>query len=92
MITPLRIEAEGTLRRRFWALSSLRRSKLPKKNTRSFTIGPPIDAPYWLRFSCSLSMPARLLNQLLAANAVSRLYSYADPRKVFVPLLVTSVT
>jgi hypothetical protein len=74
MIVPARSVAEGTRRSWLAALSSVRRSKLPKKNARFLTIGPPSEAPYWLRLSCSLAMPARLLNQLFEENFVSRLY------------------
>jgi hypothetical protein len=56
-------------------LRSLRDSQLKKKNRRSFRIGPPIDAPYWLRTSGSRGTPARLLNQLLAEVYVLRLNS-----------------
>ena len=45
MMVPVRSVFDATLRSWLAALSSLRRSTLPKKNVRPRTIGPPIDAP-----------------------------------------------
>ena len=97
-ITPSRKESEGTLRTTGVSDTSLSRSKLPKKNSLSFRIGPPRAPPkiFLSSLGALLGSPddscASLRKYSFDDHAVSRCDQYPEPRKLFVPLLVTSDT
>src|SRR6516165_11835254 len=76
---PCRKVALGTVAVAGVELASIRRSQFAKRNNRSFLIGPPRDAPNWLRTSGDRGIPAWLLKKSFAASSVFRLYSYRDP-------------
>src|SRR5215471_17039825 len=90
---PLRKSSVGTIRAELSvSLRSFRASQFRKKNSRSFLIGPPSDTPYTLRFSFALGRPAWLAKKSFALVLVLRRYSYKEPWKALVPLLVSNVT
>src|ERR1043166_9612289 len=66
--------------------------QLKKKKILFLRMGPPSEAPYWLRMRTSRGSPPRLLNQSLALYAVLRLYSKRLPWNWLVPERVTTCT
>src|SRR6266852_558533 len=54
--------------------------------------GPPIAPPNTLSWNAALLAPNLFDSQSLAFNFSLRKYSYAEPRKLLVPDLVTSTT